>query len=219
MRVITGTARGRKLREPSGHSIRPTSDMVKEALFSIIQFDIEGRRVLDLFAGTGQLGIEALSRGASHVTFVDEKTESVKLISENLKICGMKRDRHSEDFGLRGAKADYYREDFRTHGRSDDKHRENFRICRENVLSFLESCGKYDLIFIDPPYEGKLAAAALQKIIKFDILSDGGIIICETDSEFTAPPAMHPYFPGREYRYGKVKLTVFGRYPEGMGPA
>ena len=69
MRVITGTARGRRLKEPQGMDIRPTTDKVKESLFSIIQFDIEGRRVLDLFAGTGQLGIECLSRGAASAVF------------------------------------------------------------------------------------------------------------------------------------------------------
>ena len=78
MRVITGTARGRKLREPSGMDIRPTTDVVKEAVFNIIQFDIEGRRVLDLFAGTGQLGIEALSRGAADCVFVDESREAAR---------------------------------------------------------------------------------------------------------------------------------------------
>ena len=69
MRVITGSARGRKLYEPKDQSVRPTTDMVKEAIFSILQFDVPGRRVLDLFAGTGQLGIEALSRGAREAVF------------------------------------------------------------------------------------------------------------------------------------------------------
>ena len=84
MRVITGTARGRKLLEPSGMEVRPTTDMVKEAMFNIVQFDIEGRRVLDLFAGTGQLGIEALSRGAAECVFVDESPKSLKLVRANL---------------------------------------------------------------------------------------------------------------------------------------
>ena len=87
MRVITGTARGRKLKEPVGMDIRPTTDSVKEAIFNTIQFDIEGRRVLDLFAGTGQLGIEALSRGAKSCTFVDESTAAVRLVRENLAAC------------------------------------------------------------------------------------------------------------------------------------
>lgn len=84
MRVITGTARGTKLKTPEGMLTRPTTDRVKEALFNIIQFDIAGD-VLDLFAGTGQLGIEALSRGAAHCTFVDKGGEPVSVIRENLK--------------------------------------------------------------------------------------------------------------------------------------
>ena len=84
MRVITGTARGTKLKTPEGMLTRPTTDRVKEALFNIIQFEIEGRSVLDLFGGTGQLGIEALSRGAERCTFVDARREAAALIRENL---------------------------------------------------------------------------------------------------------------------------------------
>ena len=86
MRVITGTARGRKLVTVEGTEVvRPTTDGVKEAIFSAIQFEIEGRTVLDLFAGSGQLGIEALSRGAAHCTFVDKGREPIAVIRENLK--------------------------------------------------------------------------------------------------------------------------------------
>ena len=179
MRVITGTARGRKLREPTGGAIRPTGDMVKESMFSIIQFDIEGRRVLDLFAGTGQLGIEAYSRGALAVTFVDESIEAIRLINENLRICQMQAT-----------------------------------VVRDNALSFISRCGnseKFDLIFLDPPHGDPVMAEVLQKIIKFDILSDGGIIICETERGFDMPDLKPPYFIGREYRYGRTKLTVCGK--------
>lgn len=86
MRVITGTARGRVLKELEGLETRPTTGKVKESLFSIIQFDIEGRRVLDLFAGTGQLGIEALSRGAAECVFIDRRADAVRLIQENLAL-------------------------------------------------------------------------------------------------------------------------------------
>ena len=89
MRVITGTARGRRLDTLPGDTTRPTSEKVKESLFSAIQFDIEGRRVLDLFAGSGQLGIEALSRGASGCVFVDKNTEAVKVIRQNLQHTGL----------------------------------------------------------------------------------------------------------------------------------
>ena len=86
MRVITGSARGRRLKTPEGMDIRPTTDNVKESVFNILQFDIEGRRVLDLFGGTGQLGIEAKSRGASQVDIVDNARESVRLIKENAAV-------------------------------------------------------------------------------------------------------------------------------------
>ena len=75
MRIISGIKRGKKLKEPDNYDIRPTTDMVKESMFNIIQFDIEGRKVLDLFAGTGQLGLECLSRGAAELTFVDQSSE------------------------------------------------------------------------------------------------------------------------------------------------
>ena len=85
MRVITGSARGAKLKTLEGLATRPTSDRVKEAIFNIIQFDIEGRRVLDLFGGSGQLAIEALSRGADYAVLVDQSAEAVKVIKDNLK--------------------------------------------------------------------------------------------------------------------------------------
>lgn len=92
MRVITGKARGIQLKTPDGMLTRPTSDRVKEALFSIIQFEIPGANVLDLFGGTGQLGIEALSRGAKHAVFADAREEACKLIRENLKRTRMEQD-------------------------------------------------------------------------------------------------------------------------------
>ena len=176
MRVITGEARGRKLLEPQGMDIRPTTDMVKEAVFNIVQFDVEGRCVLDLFAGTGQLGVEAASRGAAAVTFVDQSRDAIRLVQENLRRCQLKGS-----------------------------------VMQTDAMAFLERCGKFDLIFIDPPYDSGLCAAALQKIFKFDILSEGGIIICETRREETLPEPELPYQRRREYRYGKVKLTVYTR--------
>ncbi len=176
MRVITGKARGRRLNEPKNMDIRPTTDKVKESIFNIVQFDIEGRRVLDLFAGTGQLGIEALSRGARSVTFVDESSEAARIVRSNLEHCDLTGE-----------------------------------VVRDDAVAFLGRCGKYDIIFLDPPYKSGLMDTVLRKIIQFDILSDGGIIICETDSETGISPLKEPYFIGREYKYGKVKLTVCGK--------
>lgn len=181
MRVITGTVRGRKLREPKNMDIRPTAEAVKESIFNIIQFDVEGRRVLDLFAGTGQLGIEALSRGAKCATFVDESSEALGLVKANLEHCGLEAE-----------------------------------TVRGDSLTFLGRCGKFDLIFIDPPYDSGLVDKALARIIQFDILSDGGIIICETKKETPISPLSEPYFIGREYKYGKIKLTLCGKHPRGL---
>ena len=178
MRVISGSARGRKLKEAPGFDIRPTSGMVKESVFNIIQFDIEGRRVLDLYAGTGQLGIEALSRGALSAVFVDVNPDAVKLIRENLMLCGFK------------AAASVFTGD---------------------AVSFLKKDGKFDLIFLDPPYYTPLAETTINKIIQFDKIKTNGIIICETRADSVTPPATPPYFLYKEYRYGRVKLIRYGR--------
>ena len=92
MRVISGKARGVRLKTPSGMETRPTADRVKEAMFSILQFELPGARVLDLFGGTGQLGIEAISRGAKEAVFVDQSPNACKLIQENLRLAHMEKE-------------------------------------------------------------------------------------------------------------------------------
>lgn len=177
MRVITGTARGRKLGELKGMDTRPTTDQVKESMFNILQFDIEGRRVLDLFAGTGQLGIEALSRGAASCTFTDQRREAVNLIRANLKHCQLS---------------------------------ERARVVQGEALGFLSMTREtYHLIFLDPPYHTDLLENAIKKIAEIDILTENGIIICESPVEKILPELDAPYRRGREYRYGKIKLTVY----------
>lgn len=88
MRIITGTARGRKLKTLETLDVRPTADRVKEGLFSALQFSIEGRRVLDMFAGSGQLGLEALSRGARSALFIDQSPKAAAVVRENIAACG-----------------------------------------------------------------------------------------------------------------------------------
>jgi len=176
MRVISGSARGRRLRELQGMQTRPTTDKVKESLFNIIQFDIPGRKVLDLFGGTGQLGIEALSRGAAGCTFVEQRRDAVRLIQENLKEC-----------------------------RLEDK----ARVVPGEALAFLSSCReKFDVIFLDPPYHTDLMDRALELVTKIDILSEHGIIICETMADRQLPQLEAPYEWGKDYRYGQIKLTI-----------
>ena len=174
MRVITGSARGRKLKTPENYDIRPTTDNVKESVFNIIQFDIEGRRVLDLFAGTGQLGIECLSRGARECVFVDKSRDAVKIVRENLKSCGL-----------------------------------GGTVVQEDALSFLSSCGKFDVIFIDPPYDAPVYESVLETINLVDILSEGGIIICEARRERALPEMTAPYYKRKEYNYGRVKICIY----------
>ena len=182
MRVITGTARGRKLKDIPGLDTRPTTDKVKESIFNIIQFDVEGRRVLDLFAGTGQLGIEALSRGAERCVFVDANRECVKVIRENL-----------EHTGLAGVS----------------------RVQQGDSVSFLTSCReKFGLAFLDPPYASDLLERALFKMAEIDIMAENGIIICESALDKILPQLPAPYEKGREYHYGRIKLTLYHRGAE-----
>ena len=179
MRIISGLARGRKLKEPQGLDTRPTTDKVKESIFNIVQFDVEGRRVLDLFAGTGQLGLEALSRGAERCTFVDQRREAAALVRENVKLC-----------------------------RFEDR----ARVAQEEALSFLSSCReKFDVVFLDPPYQSGLLEKTLERLTQFDILREHGIIVCESGTEWSVPTLAPPYEAGREYRYGQIKLTVCRR--------
>ena len=176
MRVITGSARGRRLKTPENYDIRPTADNVKEAVFNILQFDVEGRRVLDLFAGTGQLGIEALSRGAASAVFVDRDRAAVQIVKENLKTCGLS----------------------------------GTVLCADS-LSYLRNCGRFDLIFIDPPYDSGLYDEVLRTINQIDILSEGGIMIVEARRETPLCDMTAPYRRLREYRYGKVKICTYTR--------
>ena len=178
MRVITGSARGRRLKEIEGLETRPTTDRVKEALFSVIQFDIEGRRVLDLFAGTGQLGIEALSRGAESAVFVEQRKDAVQAVRENLVVCGLS---------------------------------DRARVVSGDAMSYLKSGEKFDLIFLDPPYASGLLEQALSDIAGFDICREHGIIMAESPADAVLPALEAPYRLYREYRYGKIKLTVYHR--------
>ena len=174
MRVITGSARGRKLLTPENYDIRPTTDNVKESIFNIIQFDIEGRRVLDLFAGTGQLGIECLSRGAESAVFVDQDREAVRIVKDNLKACGLKGT-----------------------------------VIQQDAKTFLHSCSPFDIIFVDPPYDSNLYETVLETVNSIDLLTDGGIMVCESRRERAMPEMVAPYKKRREYNYGRVKLCLY----------
>ena len=177
MRVITGKARGIQLKTPEGMLTRPTADRVKEALFSIINFDIPGARVLDLFGGTGQLGIEALSRGAVAATFIDDREESCRLIRENLK---------------------------RT------KLEQNAKVIRSDYMDYLNRCREqYDIIFLDPPYAEVFLENAIKRITEIDILHSDGIKVAERPLGKEIPWEFEGYTRSKDYKYGKVLLTIY----------
>ena len=177
MRVITGKARGIQLKTPDGMLTRPTADRVKEALFSIINFDIPGAKVLDLFGGTGQLGIEALSRGASSAVFVDAREESCKLIRENLKRTKLEQDA---------------------------------RVIRSDYLDYLRRCREeYDIIFLDPPYAEEFLENSIKRITEIDILRSNGIIVAERPLGKELPWEFEGYTRSKDYKYGKVLLTIY----------
>ncbi len=197
MRVITGTARGTTLASVPGDGTRPTADRVKEAVFSMLQFDIEGRDVLDLFAGSGQLAIEALSRGAERATLVDMSREATDVIAANAKkahLLGRCRILNTSFSSfLRGAAG------------------------RET----------YDIIFLDPPYDSNMLPKALRAIDEGGILAAGGTVVCETDcdvpvratrsrhdEEKEAERILADVFGGDEAlraRYSVMKSVLYGR--------
>ena len=182
MRVITGSARGRRLGELKGMETRPTTDKVKESIFNCIQFEVQDARVLDLFAGTGQLGIEALSRGAHSALFVDRRADAVKLVRENLSLCRLEENAQV--------------------------------ICGDSLAALGTQSGRFDIIFLDPPYESGLLEQAMEKIVSFDILAPHGIIVAESAADKILPELFPPYSVYREYRYGKIKVTVCRRAGE-----
>jgi 16S rRNA (guanine966-N2)-methyltransferase len=178
VRVISGSARGKKLLPVPGMATRPTTDRVKESVFNILQFKVYQARVLDLFAGTGQMGIEALSRGASRCVFVDQATAAIRVIEKNVQAAQV------------GDRA---------------------KIMQTDYASFLSGCGeKFDILFLDPPYGGKVLNHALKIVEKFDILDSDGIIICESnvEDEIIVPES---FSVQKTYRYGTIQLMKLDR--------
>ena len=173
MRVITGIARGRKLVAPEGLDVRPTADKVKEGIFSAVQF--EGARVLDLFAGSGQMGIEALSRGAERAVFIDSSLRSIRCVNENLRNTGFERQ-------------------------SEVINRDSYDYIKLTSQTF-------DIIILDPPYRYNHIANILPFAAKK--LRDGGIIICEYETEADEPAAPEGMRLRKTYRYGKINVSIF----------
>ena len=180
MRVVSGKFRGMKLNTIEGDSTRPTRDMVKEALFSIIMNYVPDCTFLDLFAGSGAIGIEALSRGAKEVIFVDNNPKCVKVIIDNVKKL------KAED-GSRIYNTDY-------------------------MVALKKLQGeKIDVIYLDPPYNKEMSVKAANLISEYDILSDDGIIIIESDTNEFVPDLIGRYEKYNYKRYGRNILSLYRR--------
>lgn len=181
MRVVTGKARGRKLSVPAGRDVRPTSDRVREAVFSSLGERVPGARVLDLFAGSGALGIEALSRGATRAVFVEKTGAALSAVRSNLEVTGLEdlatvlaRDAFAALRGLRRANE------------------------------------RFDLVFLDPPYDAGLLERALDSIASGGLLAEGGAIVAEhrISLKIDAPRGLRTR---TRKSYGGTAVTTFER--------
>ena len=182
MRIITGKARGTKLQTLAGEATRPTAERTKEAIFSIINFDIAGARVLDLFAGSGQLGLEALSRGAEYAVFNDSSREAAAIIRANAE-----KTRMIDSCEI--LSTDW-----------------------QPVLRRFAGRERFELSFLDPPYAGGFLPKVLGKMIEWDLLSEGAVIVCESANEedvFGGNEELKNQFTVRRVaRYGAACVTI-----------
>lgn len=180
LRVISGSARGHRLKTPDSKATRPTADRVKESLFNIIAPHIESSNILDLYAGTGSLGIEALSRGAAAAVFVDSSDVNLKIIKYNL-----------------------------VHTRLEEKGR-IIRGKLPDAVNLCGICSsKYDIVFMDPPYGKNFVIKTLNVILKSDIINKNGTIIIEREKDDKVPQKLGNIELVREKAYGGTVLSFY----------
>ncbi len=184
MRVVAGEYGGRRLKAVPGMKTRPTTDKVKEAMFNIIGPYLEGGQVLDLFAGSGGLSIEAVSRGADHATLVDRQYQAIKTIHENLSVT-------KEEDKFTVLKGDAYK--------------------MLNKLAKQEQ--GFDYVFLDPPYKKQQILDLMEQLIKLGLLNTDALIICETDQVADLPEELADFELIKKADYGITELTFY-RYKE-----
>ncbi|OPH61667.1 16S rRNA (guanine(966)-N(2))-methyltransferase RsmD [Paenibacillus ferrarius] len=186
MRVISGTAKGRSLKAVPGTSTRPTTDKVKEAIFSMIGPYFEGGQVLDLFAGTGGLGIEALSRGMDKAVFIDIEKKSIDTIQHNLQTAGLKDQ------------AEIYRTD-----------------ATRALKALAKREQQFELVFLDPPYKMKLIAELISAMEEQAIVVPNATIVVEHDAKDILPEVIGNFNQQRRADYGDTAVTIYLRSVEG----
>jgi len=181
MRVISGVAKGRRLKAPFGTAIlRPTSDKVREAVFDIIGPEIEDSRFLDLFCGTGAVGIEALSRGARGVVFVDNKSSAIDLLKDNLSKCGF-----DKDFEIIQCDA------LQAIGTLSNRQR------------------RFEYLFLDPPYGSDLILNSLEAVLGGNLLLPNANILVEHSSKRPIPEKITGLVRDKEYKFGDTMISLF----------
>ncbi|HZK57827.1 MAG TPA: 16S rRNA (guanine(966)-N(2))-methyltransferase RsmD [Clostridia bacterium] len=180
MRVISGKARGHTLKSSGGLDIRPTTDRVKESIFNIIQTRLCGSVIIDLFAGSGGLGIEALSRNADKAYFIDSNKNSIQTIRENLKKTNL----------INNSKV----------VRAD---------ALNGIIGLSQHKVKADIIFLDPPYSKGFIEPTLEAILSYDILQSDGIVIVEHNTKDEAPDNIHKLKKYRTNRYGDIAVSFY----------
>jgi 16S rRNA (guanine966-N2)-methyltransferase len=180
MRVVSGDLKGRILKAVPGMTTRPTTDKVKESLFNMIGPYFSGGIGLDLFAGSGGLGIEALSRGLDNVIFVDREGKAIHIINENLKSCSL------ED------RAEVYRNDASR----------ALKAIQKRDISF-------NYIFLDPPYKKQQLVKLLELIDKESMIKEDGLIVCEHASDIQLPASIGGLKQVRNEKYGIIGITLY----------
>jgi 16S rRNA (guanine(966)-N(2))-methyltransferase RsmD len=191
MRIISGRLKGRILKLPRG--IRATSDKVRKALFDILGERVVNSEVLDLFAGSGSLGIEALSRGAKSVIFVEKDRRCLEKIKENLSVIGLLPARR-----LPASKAGTSR---------------GYRVMELDIFEAIKKLNrkteKFDIIFLDPPYYKGMAKKSLQTLFQYDILKPNGLIVAEHYKKDELPQTLGELALARQERYGDTVLSFY----------
>ncbi|WP_342672618.1 16S rRNA (guanine(966)-N(2))-methyltransferase RsmD [Candidatus Nitrospira nitrificans] len=185
MRVIAGTHRGRRLYGPRTRALRPTSDRVREALFSILGNRLRNGRFLDLYAGTGAVGIEAVSRGAEHVTSVESNRDALKLLHQNLELCHI-----GDEIAVRG------------------------QTVQQFLNHAVQWNGPYDIVFADPPYaEASELASLLTESQTQDLFAQDSWLVIEHAAKTDLPMSLGCTRFLRRYRYGDTALSLYFRSP------
>ena len=191
MRIVAGKFKGRRLKTLKGLEVRPTADRVKESLFRIFGEQVVNADFLDLCAGTGNIGLEALSQGARSVTFVDSNYRSVRTIESNLEICGF------------------------------DRKPPHIRLIHLDARKVLDWLGKrkaqFDLIYFDPPYASKIHESCVKQIAEAGLLSPTGVLVIEhrkiQETDWTEALILDELVLSRQERYGDTMLSFYKWQP------